>query len=94
MANLGEDINKANRVAAKARLLRENLRWEVPPGDETREAQITEHLALIDEAMKPIRSTIGRLAWITLRGVDEQRLRVASQALQYERKQLKKMRRG
>ena len=61
--------------------------------DRTRQASIEKLIAQIDEAMKPIRSGIGSLLWHVEYRRHEADLREVSKSLQYERKQLKKMRR-
>lgn len=86
-----QHIEKAREVAHQARLTREDLRRSHKPGSKERERQIDKALRALDDAMRPIRSAIGAIAW----GRDEYEgeLREVSAAMQYERKQLKKMRR-
>lgn len=68
------------------------MRYEMAKGDPTRERAIEGALELIDEAMKPLRSMIGKLLWDPQPEEQDQALRAVSKRLQYERKQLKKMR--
>lgn len=89
--DLTQDIAKAHQTAEQARLTREDLRKTYKPGTKDRERIIEKTLRTIDEAMRPIRSAIGKIAWGQTEFEEE--LRAASTALQYERKQLKKMRR-
>jgi hypothetical protein len=89
--DLTQDIEKAHRTAEQARLTREDLRKTYKPGTKDRERIIEKTLRAIDESMRPIRSAIGKIAWGQTEFEDQ--LRDASAALQYERKQLKKMRR-
>lgn len=91
---LDRDIAEAQRVAEDAQALREDLRWSVKPGTTDRQRAIGHQLDAIDRAMKPIRSRIGGLIAHPLPAADERRLRQVSKGLQYERKQLKKMRRS
>ena len=67
------------------------MRRSHKPGTKERERIIERTLRSLDDAMRPIRSAIGRLAWRPDEHEDE--LRAVSEAMQYERKQLKKMRR-
>lgn len=92
---LSDDIRAGQRVADAAEAARQDLRWNVKPGDAGREAIIREHLGYIDEAMRPIRAVVGRIAggWQKASAAQEALLRSTSAALQYQRKQLKKMRR-
>lgn len=86
-------IDNARVVAAGAAGLRKKLRWKTSVGGAQREAQIGKFIDLIDKAMKPVRSFVGRLAYVPLSPGLDRDLRRASRSLQYERKQLKKMRR-
>lgn len=91
MVDMAQHIEKARETADAARRTREDLRRSHKPGTKERERIIERTLRSLDEAMRPIRSAIGKLAW---RPDDlEDELRAASDAMQYERKQLKKMRR-
>lgn len=89
--DLTQDIANAHQTAEQARLTREDLRKTYKPGTKDRERIIEKTLRIIDESMRPIRSAIGKIAWGQTEFEDQ--LREASAALQYERKQLKKMRR-
>ena len=80
-------------TATAARMAREDLRWTAEPGSDEREAQIAAMIDDIGDAMHEIRSLIGRLTWDPIPDEYEKPLRSASRQLQYERKQLKKMRR-
>jgi hypothetical protein len=84
-------IENGHKVVEQARLAREDLRKTYKPGTKERERVIEKTLRAIDEAMRPIRSAIGRIAWGATEYEDA--LREISSLLQYERKQLKKMRR-
>ena len=84
-------IQKAADTVAKARLTREDIRRTQKPGDPDREERLDSILDEIDAAMKPVRSAIGAIAWG--RSEFEDQLRAVSQDLQYERRQLKKMKR-
>lgn len=72
--------------------LRKRLRQSTKPGDATRERDIERALRSLDDAMRPIRRWIGRLPWDPQPEEQDRALRDVSQRLQYERKQLKKMR--
>lgn len=80
-------------TANQVRLTREDLRWSSKPGDDEREGAIAAALGQIDDAMRPIRHYLGRLSWDPIPESSERPLRESSGRLQYERKQLKKMRR-
>lgn len=84
---------KATVAAQGARDLREELRWSVAPDDPDRAARIEECLENLRVAMVPVRSGIGSFAWHAAPPKVEDALRDASAFVQYERKQLKKMRR-
>lgn len=86
-----QHIENGHKVAEQARLAREDVRKTYKPGTKDRERIIEKTLRSIDEAMRPIRSAIGKIAWGQTEFEDQ--LREVSAALQYERKQLKKMRR-
>lgn len=86
-------IERGKEVAAAVAEARRAMRWRVTPGDPTREDTIAASISMIDDAMRPIRSAIGKLVWEPLPARQERALRETSKALQYERRQLKKMRR-
>jgi hypothetical protein len=83
----------AQEAASHARSARERLRWSTAPGDPDREAEIASLLDQIDRYMRPVRAARGRAVWEELPNGVFSHLVAASNALQYERKQLKKMRR-
>lgn len=91
MVEIPQYIQTALDTVAKARLTREDIRRTQKPGDPDREVRLDKILAEIDDAMKPVRSAIGAIAWG--KADFEDQLRSVSQDLQYERRQLKKMRR-
>lgn len=69
------------------------LRRTTSPGQDSREKKIEGLLREINYAMEPVRSLIGKALREPLPGNAEDEIRELSQALQYERRQLKKMRR-
>lgn len=91
--NLQRDIERAEQAAEAARLVREDLRWNSEPGDTERERTIRAQLEKLRKAMAPIRSAIGKLIWDDACADREGDLRRVSAALQYNQKQLKKMKR-
>lgn len=85
---------KAVEAAGRAEELRHELRWSVKPGDSDREGRIAACLLELRDVMEPVRSYLGRLAWPPPTPPEVERaLRAASAEVQYQRKQLKKMRR-
>ncbi len=87
------DVEFAEQIDRDSRQFRAEHRWRVKRSDPTRQAHIQQLLDAIDDAMRPLRSHIGRLVHQPLPSeADEKRLRGASAGLQYERRQLKKMR--
>lgn len=88
-----ENIKQGHEVADAAEALRQDLRWTVKPGDSDRDKQITDMLVKIRDAMEPIRSAVGRAVWGQVTASVAEKLSEVSERLQYERKQLKKMRR-
>lgn len=85
---------RGHDVARLARQARSSLRRQTDPGGERRERTLAKQIALINTAMEPIRSYVGRLPHLDLIDPDlEADLRAASRSLQYERRQLKKMQR-
>lgn len=90
---LRDDIKKAAETAEEAETLRQDLRWNVQPGEKHREQAILAQLDAIRLAMVPIRAAMGRLQFGSISATQEAKLRAVSQRLQYERRQLKKMRR-
>jgi len=80
-------------AANGARDLREELRWSVAPDDPERAARIEECLENLRVAMLPVRSARGQLGWEPGPEAVELALAQASAHAQYQRKQLKKMRR-
>lgn len=90
---LRDDIRRGHTVADTAEAYRQDTRWNVQPGDPDREKQIYAHLEEIREAMIPIRAALGRAQFGQLTESQEAATRKVSARLQYERKQLKKMRR-
>lgn len=91
---LRDDIRHGHTVAATAEAFRQDTRWNVKPGDSDREKQLGAHLEEIREAMIPIRSALGRAQYGQVTEAQEKALREVSARLQYQRKQLKKMRRS
>jgi polyhydroxyalkanoate synthesis regulator phasin len=96
-AALQERIKKAvdhgGDIAAEAQFLRDELAKNSTPGTSDREQKLEAKIRQIDEAMRPIRSMIGRLPHVEISADVESSLRVTSANLQYERRQLKKMQR-
>lgn len=93
MTQFTNDVEAAVSLGHEAREFRETVRWRVKPEDEARQSHIDALLDQIDDAMKPLRSHIGRLVWEPRPDAEDRALREASALLQYERRQLKKMRR-
>lgn len=93
MHQIDEDIEAGQATAREAREFREEVRWRVRKDDPDRRAHVDQLLDSIDDAMKPIRSHVGRLVHEPLPAQQERDLRECSAALQYERRQLKKMKR-
>lgn len=93
MTDIDKDIQTAEKTADSVEALRQDLRWNVKPGDEDRDKQIADALVEIRDAMEPVRSGIGLAIWGKVTAGQESRLREVSKRLQYSRKQLKKMRR-
>lgn len=85
-------VATGEEVAEAARGVREDLRWTVARDNTDRQARIAAAMEEIRHAMAPIRAEIGRLIWEPIPAEQEKALRAVSQSLQYERKQLKKMR--
>jgi hypothetical protein len=90
-----EKIDKATargHVALnKAHATRKTLRRVTEPGDPDRQQELSYALARINGAMDEIRSKIGQLPYYDHKASSAEALRAISQALQYERRQLKKM---
>ena len=88
-------VATAQEAVDDAQIAREEMRWTDPPGSPHREDRIKERLDALREAMGPLRSIIGTLFWNptpeAARRADE--LRGLSVDVQYQRKQLQKMRR-
>jgi hypothetical protein len=93
MKDIEQAIQTAETTADDVEALRQDLRWNVKPGEDDREQQIAEALISIRDAMEPVRSGIGLAIWGKVAAPQEKRLREVSERLQYSRKQLKKMRR-
>lgn len=85
-------VREGEDAAADAAALRGRLRYTVAKGDAGRERDIAAALDRLRVAMEPIRSLRGRVLWEPMPSEQERALRAVSEALQYERKQLKKMR--
>lgn len=83
----------AVEVAAEAQNLREELRWRAATNDPERQSRIEMMLQKMSAAMLPVRSARGILSWEPGPENVEKALRKASAYSQYQRKQLKKMRR-
>lgn len=93
LEQIQDDIRLGNAVAVECAQFREEVRHRVRPDDPDRIDQIERLLGSIDVAMRRLRSHIGRLVHEPLPSNHEEKLRATSQGLQYERRQLKKMRR-
>lgn len=91
---LETDIEAAEGVRQEAATWRAENRWKVKADDPDRQAALGSILDQIDDVMVPLRSHIGRLIWEPVQQELETRLREVSTGLQYERRQLKKMRRS
>jgi DNA repair exonuclease SbcCD ATPase subunit len=90
--SLDTHITYAEKTAANARSVREEMRWRQTPGSAERQASLRDHLHRITMAMAPLRSAIGKLVFGDEEATEaEHELRAASKRLQYERKQLNKM---
>ena len=92
MATTSEHIDQAHAVADEAEALRQDLRWNVKPGTDEREELIDKALEMIRLAMVPIRSAMGKAVWGKADAAESE-IQRASERLQYQRKQLKKMKR-
>lgn len=90
------EITRAVRAGedciADVAALRGRLRHQTKRGDPGREHDLHQALDAVDDAMKPIRALIGKIPWDPPPSEQEDALRDVSARLQYERKQLKKMR--
>lgn len=87
-----KQIEEALAVAEEAEAVRQDLRWNVKPGTDEREQLIDQTLEMIRVAMIPIRSMMGSAVWGKA-PLPEATIADASERLQYQRKQLKKMKR-
>lgn len=85
---------EAALAAKRAEDLRAELRWETDRDEPDRIARIEAALVELSDVMVPLRSAIGRFAggWATAPAGVEDTLRTTSAYVQYQRKQLKKMR--
>jgi hypothetical protein len=86
-------IGRAEAVAEEAFKLRKRFRATVSPSNAERQRDIERAIEAINVAAQPVRSAIGRSLFRRLPSDLDLQLRAISQRLQYERKQLKKMRR-
>lgn len=75
----------------KAHGVRKELRRVTEPGEPERQKKINYALISLNGAMDEIRSKIGMLPYYDHKESSAEALREISQALQYERRQLKKM---
>ena len=87
-------IEKGRETVAHAHETRKRLRRSTTPGQRGRERDLNEAIVAINDAMEPIRSIIGKATWTPLPENLEAQVRETSAYLQYERRQLKKMRRA
>ncbi len=88
LESLARDGHSAANDALR---VRQGLRWQAKKGDPGRERAIETALKRLNEASAPLRSAIGRLAYEPQPDQLDAELRSASQRIQYERRQLKKM---
>ena len=88
-------IEAAANLAEEARAFRFAERGSEPPGAGQREIRIRAVLRRLTAAMDRVRSINGQLQWnaALLSPAEEALLRETSRAIQYERRQLKKMQR-
>lgn len=84
-------VAEAKQQIASAQKLRRRLRRRSKRGDPTRNRRIHEQLALLGDAMKPIRSATGKLQWVFVDEAAAEELYTVSRRLQYERRQLRRM---
>lgn len=85
-----EDGNYVADAAAKAR---QDLRRSTKPGNADREQKLDDQIRQINEVMEDVRSLVAKSLWDAFPEKLEQDLRDVSARLQYQRRQLKKMRR-
>lgn len=92
LSAITQAVATGEEVAEHARETREDLRWKSKRTDHDRQVRIDAAMEEIRYSMAPIRAEIGRLVWEPIPNEQERALRAVSRTLQYERKQLKKMR--
>lgn len=90
--HIDRSVERGRRVAESAREVRNQHRRRTRPGDGQRQRDISYALMSIDGAMLPIRRLIGKLPHEDTTEGRMSRLLDVSRQLQYERRQLKKMR--
>lgn len=94
MVPIDQILYDARAAARHALSLRTALRRNTVPGSKKREDKIRVELERLSKAMAPVRSLIGQLPYRDdINATRAEQLRAASAQLQYERRQLKKMRR-
>lgn len=77
-----------------ARGVRKAHRRTTKPGSGKRQKDIAYAITKINHAMRELRQLIGKLPWEVHSPAKAERVRTVSRELQYERRQLKKMRRS
>jgi len=90
--DIREQIAEAQRVLVTATSTRIRLRRKLKRDHSGRQEAIAAILEAIDAAMKPIRSISGRMNWQAFPEDLCEAVPEVSSSLQYERRQLKKMR--
>lgn len=95
MTKLTEDLIQAIQFAedaiASAGRSRKKLRRKTRQTDQYREKRLESEKANLEDAMIPLRSAMGRIAFLQLPKIDEVKLRLTSKRLQAERQKIKKM---
>ena len=89
--DLIEAIQFAEDAIASAERSRKKLRRKTRQTDQYRDKRLESEKANLEAAMIPLRSAMGRLAFLRLSDADEVRLRLTSKRLQAERQKIKKM---
>lgn len=90
---LERTISDGDYVVEQSDSLRRELRRSSKPGDARREERLEIQIRAINEVMEDVRSLVAKSLWDAFPEKLEQDLRDVSARLQYQRRQLKKMRR-
>jgi len=85
------DIDHAKEAVERSAALRRRLRRRTKTADKNRQTLLNVEHDHLKDAMAPLRSVLGKLAFVSITAKQEHRLRTTSKLIQAERQKVRKM---